>query len=212
MPVSDRAIRALQEGARRTSLPDGTVDFVVTSPPYINVFNYHQHYRASSECLNGNVLPSARGEIGSNRSNRGNRFLTVTQYCIDMALVFNELNRVCKERSTLIFVVGRESSVRNTAFRNGEIVSEVACSCCGLDLINRQERAFVNRFGAGIHEDILHFRSSRQAKDPVPAARSTARAILANSLQNAPDGSKTDLIDAIGKAGDALPSPFFQKR
>jgi hypothetical protein len=87
LPVSTQKIQTLQEDARETSFENSLIDFIVTSPPYINVFNYHQQYRSSSEHLNGCVLLSARAEIGSNRKNRSNRFNTVTQYCIDMSIV-----------------------------------------------------------------------------------------------------------------------------
>jgi DNA modification methylase len=60
------------------------VDLIITSPPYINVFNYHQNYRAVTEAFDYNILKVAHSEFGSNRKNRGNRLLTVIQYCLDM--------------------------------------------------------------------------------------------------------------------------------
>ena len=53
------------------------------------MFNYHQKYRRSVEALDCNILAIARSEIGSNRQNRGNRFLTVIQYCLDPGLFMN---------------------------------------------------------------------------------------------------------------------------
>ena len=48
----------------------GMVDIVITSPPYINVFNYHQNHRALLEVLGFDLLKVAESEIGSNRKNR----------------------------------------------------------------------------------------------------------------------------------------------
>jgi DNA modification methylase len=210
LPVSDQEIIVLQEDARETSLSNSLIDFIITSPPYINVFNYHQQYRSSSEYLNGSVLPSAQAEIGSNRKNRGNRFYTVIQYCMDMSLVFNELNRICKDESRIIFIVGRESSVRKTNFRNGEIVSEIACACCYMKLVNRQERVFINRYGINIYEDILHFTSTKNIKDPVSHAKSIAYNLLNNVVDYAPEESQYDLKDALEKIDDIRPSPSLK--
>lgn len=164
LPFSQQPIKVFHVDARKTPLPDSSVDLVLTSPPYINVFNYHQQYRASMEALSWNLLRVAKSEIGSNRKHRGNRFLTVVQFCLDIAQTFNEMVRVCRSDGRLIFVVGRESMVRGTRFFNGEIVAEVAHRAMGFDLILRQERVFLNRFGQSIFEDILHF--SPPANDP----------------------------------------------
>lgn len=44
-----------------------SIDLIITSPPYINVFNYHQNYRAIMEVLGFDILKVAASEIGSNR-------------------------------------------------------------------------------------------------------------------------------------------------
>jgi SAM-dependent methyltransferase len=126
LPVSDAPIEVVNCDARSLPLPTARVDIVVTSPPYINVFNYHQQYRKSLELMGWDLLEVAKSEIGSNRKHRGNRFLTVTQYCLDMVAVFEELRRVCKPDARIIIVVGRESNVRKTVFFNGEIVAGLA--------------------------------------------------------------------------------------
>jgi len=48
------------------------------------------------EALSWNVLKVAKSEIGSNRKHRSNRFLTVIQFCLDIAQTFNEMVRVLK--------------------------------------------------------------------------------------------------------------------
>jgi len=212
LPVSAKKVLAIQEDARYTPFPNSMMNFIITSPPYINVFNYHQQYRSSSEYLNGSVLSAAKAEIGSNRKNRGNRFFTVVQYCIDMALVFTELNRICKENSRIIFIVGRESSVKKTNFRNGEIVAEIACNCCGIKITNKQERVFINRYGINIYEDILHFFSSKEIDDPIQKAKEVAYKLLYSVLSSAPDESQLDLQNAINNIDDIQPSPFYKNK
>src|SRR5947208_12976005 len=114
MPYTKASLKFFNCDARRLPIQDGLIGLVITSPPYINVFNYHQQYRASVEALGWDLLEVARSEIGSNRKHRGNRFLTVIQYCLDMTDAILELRRVCTDGARIILVVGRESNVRKT--------------------------------------------------------------------------------------------------
>lgn len=212
LPVTQKTILPLQEDARKTSIQSSTVDLVITSPPYINVFNYHQQYRSSAEYLNGSVLPVAQAEIGSNRKNRGNRLYTVVQYCLDMAQVFFELSRVCKKNARIIFVVGRESSVRKTAFYNGEIITEIACRALGMDFVLKQERVFTNRFGQNIYEDILHFKNHKtNSENWLDVARQISLEVLKSVKNTCPAETIIDLEDAIGKVDTLQPSTIYMQ-
>ena len=94
LPYSEKPINTYNADARNIPLENSTVNIVITSPPYINVFNYHQQYRTSAEALNWKILEVAKSEFGSNRKHRSNRFLTVIQYCLDIASTFQELLRI----------------------------------------------------------------------------------------------------------------------
>lgn len=168
LPYSDKLIKADLQDARCLPLQGQSIDFVVSSPPYINVFNYHQNYRRSVEMLGWDVLRVARSEIGSNRANRGNRFLTVVQYCVDMANVLQELARVVRPGGRLVLVVGYESQVLGVPFHNAEIVEALAEQIGMFDLAIRQQRIFRNRFGQDIREDILNLtrRSYSNGENP----------------------------------------------
>ncbi len=211
LPFSEKPIKVFHADSRKTPLADLSVDLVVTSPPYINVFNYHQQYRASVELLNWDLLKVAKSEIGSNRKHRGNRFLTVIQYCLDMAQTFKELARVCCSNGRLIFIVGRESTIRGTSFYNSEIVTEVAHSSLGFNLILKQERVFLNRFGQNIFEDILHFSPPSSKPNPLflENARSVARKVLETAYSLA-DKAKDDIQSALEDIDKVNPSPLFE--
>lgn len=161
LPYTNKKISALLGDARNIDLTDNLADLLITSPPYINVFNYHQKYRRSVEALGFNVLSIAKTEFGSNRKNRGNRLLTVIQYCIDMALAMYESSRICKENARMIYVVGRESSVLGYSFCNSELVYEIGVNVLNFNFSLRQERVFKNRYGQMIYEDILHFSNAK---------------------------------------------------
>ena len=211
LPESARPIAVHHADARALPVESGSADLVLTSPPYINVHNYHQKYRRSVEALEWDILAVARSEIGSNRQNRGNRFLAVVQYSLDMALALREMARVPRRGSRLILVLGRESSVRGTRFFNGELVTEVAVQGVGLEIERRQERVFRNRYGADIYEDILHFRTTNEAPDDdacLTAARRIARQILSASRGFVPSAERPGLEDAMARLDEIAPSPM----
>jgi len=182
LPYSDRLIKADMQDARCLPLGGHSIDFVVTSPPYINVFNYHQNYRRSVEILGWDVLRVARSEIGSNRANRVNRFLTVVQYCIDMANVLQELARVVRPAGRLVLIVGYESRVLGVPFHNAEIVEALAEQIGMFDLAIRQHRIFQNRFGQDIREDILNL-TRRSYSNGCGLSEGVGRTVAINALR-----------------------------
>jgi hypothetical protein len=213
LPFSEKALTVFHADARCVPLPNSSVNLVITSPPYINVFNYHQQYRASMEALNWDLLKIAKSEIGSNRKHRSNRFLTVIQYCLDITQSFQELTRICHPTARLIFVVGRESRVRGTPFGNGEIVVEIATRGLGFSLTMKQERVFQNRFGKDIYEDILHFSlptdTDQENRNMLETSRQISKDILEAAYHLAPDEAKRDIESAIGHISKVCPSPIF---
>jgi SAM-dependent methyltransferase len=207
LPFTQFPIRTWNCDARQIPVGSECADLILTSPPYINVFNYHQQYRASMEAIGWNLLRIARSEIGSNRKHRGNRFLTVIQYCLDMAAALSEMKRVIKPGGRIILVVGRESTVRKTRFFNAEIVARLATTSAGLTLQERQERVFRNKFGVLIYEDILHF-VPRPSVTCV-TAREIANGVLEEALSGVPPDAAADLRDALRRIGEVGPSPLY---
>jgi DNA modification methylase len=213
LPFTGNPIHLQLGDARQTNINNSSIDIVITSPPYINVFNYHQNYRKSVEATGFNVLEVAKSEIGSNRKFRSNRFLTVIQYSLDIYQVFQELKRVCKKDAKVIFIVGRESSVRKTSFSNAKLLTEVACSL-GFKLEGEQPRVFKNKFGQNIYEEILRFSISQNFIENITIenAREIAIKHMIGSLNKAPQESLSDLKEAIAKADKVQPSQLYIKK
>ena len=211
LPESVPRISVHHADARALPVETDSVDMVLTSPPYINVHNYHQKFRRSVEAMGWNVLTVARSEIGSNRQNRGNRFLTVIQYALDMTLALREMVRVTNTGARLILVLGRESLVRGARFFNGALVAELAVQCVGLEIERRQERVFRNRYGADIYEDILHFRAASEIPDletSMTAARRIAAQVLSATRPAVPSAKRVGIDDAIARIDTVAPSPI----
>lgn len=183
-------------------------NIIFTSPPYINVFNYHQNHRALLETLGWNMLKVAQSEFGSNRKNRGNRFRTVVQYCLDMEQTLKSLWECLYEDGLIILVIGRESKVRKIPFYNGAIVRDIANEIGGFKDINNFERSFINKFGINLKEDIVTFR-----KDDTPPSFSKAREIAFRHLEPAlsltSQEVKKDLLDTISNIDAVNTSPIF---
>ncbi|RZN15498.1 MAG: hypothetical protein EF812_02390 [Methanosarcinales archaeon] len=211
LPYTKKNINIFNDDARSVVIEKDLIDLVITSPPYINVFNYHQQYRASAELLGEKVLVAARSEIGSNRKHRSNRFLTVIQYIYDMYSTFLHLKQLCKKNARIIFIVGRESNVRKTNYYNSKIIASVA-KISGLDIICRQERVFTNRFGKSIYEDLLHFTNKKEdVGNNRRILEDLALEVLLNSLGRAPEESKQDINEAISSITKVHESPIFTK-
>jgi len=183
-------------------------NIIFTSPPYINVFNYHQNYRAILETLGWNMLKIAQSEFGSNRKNRGNRFRTVVQYCLDMEQSLKSFWECLDKDGLVVLVIGRESNVRKIPFYNGEIVKEIAMEIGGFKDISNFERTFINKFGINLKEDIVTLR-----KDSAPPSFSKAKEIVLKHLESAlglaSQEVKEDLLDAISGIDTVHPSPLF---
>ena len=199
--------------ARRLPLVKEAADLVLTSPPYVNVFNYHQNYRSAVELLGFDVLPPARAEIGSNRKFRQNRFLTVVQYAQDSVLALNEASRVLRPGGHLIWVVGRESNVRGVPILNSQIAYDAASHVPGLVFYKRLERKFRSRYGALVFEDILVFRrvdrwSSASLEELVEYGRSVGVRLLEGLKRGGGDIVSREIDEAVARADRVAPSPL----
>lgn len=161
------------------------------------------------------MLSVARSEIGSNRQNRGNRFLTVIQYSLDMSLALREVARVTRPGSLSIVVIGRESMVCGVRFFNGELIAELAARAIGLTLERRQERVFRNRYGKPIYEDILHLRSTGDVPEherTLVTAQRIATELLSAGRHSVDDTTTRMIEDALARAPLVCPSPTLGRQ
>lgn len=213
LPFTKQPINAVLKDARSIGEElKGKVDLIVTSPPYINVFNYHQNHRVIIEEFKFDILKVAQSEFGSNRKNRGNRFKTVIQYCIDMELAIRAFWTSLKTSGKIVLVLGRESNVRSTAFYNGQLIIEILEACRGFQNIKILERKFTNKFGISIKEDIIVASKSKNPLTKICFGRSIALKHLEGNLKSATDEIQYDILDAIKNNAQILPSPFFDPK
>ena len=185
------------------------VDLILTSPPYINVFNYHQNYRAITETFGYDILRVAESEFGSNRKNRGNRFKTVIQYSLDMEQAIRGFWQGLAESGKLILVVGRESCVRGVAFYNSEMIRHIVNQLGGFAELHQVERQFTNRFGQAIVEDILVFEKTAICLSTEVVGYQVANQHLKRGLLRAEPEVMPDIENAIETLLAVNQSPIF---
>jgi hypothetical protein len=215
LPYSQKPIRVGLSDARSLPLENNQIDFVVTSPPYINVFNYHQNYRQSAEILGWDLLKIAKSEIGSNRANRSNRFYTVVQYCLDMGDILKELARVSKQQARIVLIVGQESNVLGVPFYNADIIEKIGIKAKLFQKVLRQKRKFKNKFGKVIIEDIINFINlNNQVSQEVieQISREVAFEVLESSRLFVSSENQLCLESAIAKVNNIQKTPILDKR
>lgn len=213
LPESPSTVSALLSDARNLHAhTDRKVDLIITSPPYINVFNYHQNHRMIIELLDFDILSVAHSEFGSNRKNRGNRFLTVIQYCMDMAQALSSMRKSISDNGKVILIIGRESNVKKTPFYNGMIVKDICNETNLFSVTHMTERYFRNKFGATIYEDILTLAPGDVNDNTDRHARVIAISHLQDAIKRVHPEAQLDLKNAQKMADSILPSPEYHYR
>ncbi len=97
-----------------TYLPEKSVDFVFTSPPYFNCLDYTAYY--------GKIIYDL---FGQNRSEiRGSLIQNVKDYEDDMRTSLTEIVKVTKDDGLIIFVVG-DKKISGTIINGGEYFSNL---------------------------------------------------------------------------------------
>ena len=213
LPYSDNLCQLFHADARTIPLLQNSVDLIITSPPYINVFNYHQNNRPAMELAGWNLLEIAKSEIGANRKHRQNRFLTVVQYCLDMLDALREMKRVLRSDGKAIIVIGRESTVRGLRFFNGRMVAAIAIGGAGFRLEARQERKFKNKFGEMIYEDILHLApdtTTMSTNDDMAYAVAVS-SLLEAAKEAADEQIRQEVMQAVMSVTSIQRSPVFKQ-
>jgi DNA modification methylase len=209
---SEEPINALLSDSRSVNDEfQNEIDLILTSPPYINVFNYHQNFRAIVETFNFDLLKVAHSEFGANRKNRSNRFKTVVQYCLDMELAIRSFWNALKPNGKMILILGRESNVRSTPFYNGQMIIEILENSKGFSEIQTLERQFTNKFGDNIKEDIIIASKSHNLSNTF-CGRNVALKHLEHSLKTTQNGVQADIKETIDNINDIMPSPMFNSK
>lgn len=99
-------VKVYQADARDVSfIKDGSVALIITSPPYLNAYDYHKYHRQRIHWINGSVEFARDMELGSH-DEFTKRNATPDQYFIDIDACFSEWSRVLRNSGKSLIVIG----------------------------------------------------------------------------------------------------------
>ena len=93
------------DGRKLSCIPDNDVDLIVTSPPYINAYDYHKYHRHRLHWLDADVSYARDTEIGKHDTFTRPK-ATPDRYFADMSDCFKEWYRVLKPKAHTLIVIG----------------------------------------------------------------------------------------------------------
>ena len=86
---------------------DNHFDFVMTSPPYINTFDYYLYHKLRMFWLDYDHRPVRKNEIGNHHRIDTKDFITAKKEYVDsMSKIMDELSRVSKPASNFVMIIG----------------------------------------------------------------------------------------------------------
>jgi len=109
---------------------DNHFDFVITSPPYINTFDYYLYHKQRMFWLGYDHRPVRQKEIGNHHRIDSLKFETAkTEYINSMTEIMNELSRVSKPDSHFVMVIG-DGIVEGTTIDMSQVIAEICEKSC----------------------------------------------------------------------------------
>ncbi len=143
-------------------IADGSVDLVVTSPPYLCSQDYIKTMRLMNLFFENRKAfeDDVKQEIGSRAMRRRKSDIVVPKFYSDMGVVFRNINRVLKQKGFFALIIGKGKAKVISEYDIIADLIDMLQSECGLSLIFRQERRIGSRViqvGGVDRESILIF-------------------------------------------------------
>ena len=104
-------------------------DFIITSPPYINTFDYYLYHKQRMFWLGFDHRPVRQREIGNHHRIDTKGFESAkSEYIDSMTKIINELSRVSKPSSYFVIVIG-DGIVEGTTIDMSKVIDEICENC-----------------------------------------------------------------------------------
>lgn len=111
------------------SYSDNHFDFVITSPPYINTFDYYLYHKQRMFWLGYDHRPVRQKEIGNHHRIDTKKFeVAKAEYIDSMTQIMNELSRIAKPNSYFVMVIG-DGIVEGTIIDMSQVIAEICDNC-----------------------------------------------------------------------------------
>jgi site-specific DNA-methyltransferase (cytosine-N4-specific) len=118
--ATDEEIKVYQADSRYIDfVKDNAVDFIITSPPYPNTYDYYLYHKQRMFWLDCDVKNVQDNEIGS-RDKHSSKNEGIDTYIDSMKLCFKQFSRVLKPNKYFVFIIG-DSVINEERFDGYEI-------------------------------------------------------------------------------------------
>lgn len=108
---------------------DSVFDFVITSPPYINTFDYYLYHKQRMFWLGYDHRPVRKGEIGNHHRIDTKSFeVAKMEYIVSMTNIMTELSRVSKQNSIFVMIIG-DGIINGITIDMSKVVFEITEHC-----------------------------------------------------------------------------------
>ena len=120
-------------------LKENEFDFAMTSPPYINTFDYYLYHKQRMHWLDYDYMPVRKNEIGNHHRIDSMDFTSAkAEYIKQMWEIMNEISRITKPNSYYILVVG-DGIVDGNTIDMSQVFSEI-CSHSSFQIQNIESK------------------------------------------------------------------------
>lgn len=115
-------LKLLNADSRKLSmLGDKTIDFIITSPPYANTYDYYLYHKFRERWLDLDVRFAQYNEIGSRREYSSLK-RPASQWAIDLKKCFVEMYRLLKGGGMAFVVIG-DSVIQKQLIKMDEVIT-----------------------------------------------------------------------------------------
>jgi len=109
--------------------PINHFDFIITSPPYINTFDYYLYHKWRMFWLGYDHRPVRRKEIGNHHRIDTKSFQEAkTEYIETVSEIMNELSRVSKPNSYFVMIIG-DGIIDGITIDMSQVISDITDNC-----------------------------------------------------------------------------------
>ncbi len=116
---------ALGDARDLTDVPAGSIDLIVTSPPYPGVYDYFEHHAPRLRWLGFDAQHLAVNEIGSRRELTRLGPKAAERWCEDFGRVLRSMARVLAANGAAVLLIG-DSAIGSEALFADELVERLA--------------------------------------------------------------------------------------
>jgi site-specific DNA-methyltransferase (cytosine-N4-specific) len=117
------------EGNTMEELPkisSDTFDLAITSPPYINSFDYYLYHKHRIFLLNGDPLKVRKKEVGGHHTIDSQTYeKAFNEYFTSIKTVFSNLHRILKNRKKFVLLIG-DGVVKGKIIDKSDLIEKIA--------------------------------------------------------------------------------------